>query len=57
MALLKEKRKLILKKKTRRDDRKHTKGIDYQSNSEVGSLGIKKPPDLGFALDFNITEK
>ena len=31
--------------------------MDYQSNSEVGSLGIEKPPDLGFALSFNETDK
>ena len=47
----------IEKKKTRRDDRKYTKGVDYQSNSEVGPLGIEKPSDLGFALNFNRTEK
>ena len=31
--------------------------MDYQSNSKVGSLGIEKPPDLGFALSFNETDK
>jgi len=31
--------------------------VDYQSNSEVGSLGIEKPPDLGFALSFNEIDK
>jgi len=29
------------------------KRIDYQSNKEVGSLGIEKPPDLGFTLSRN----
>jgi len=31
--------------------------VDYQSNLEVGSLVIEKPPDLGFALSFNETDK
>ena len=34
-----------------------TKGIDYQRNSVVGSLEIEKPPDFGFALNFNKTEE
>ena len=57
MSLLKEKRKLILKGKLKEMTESMTKGVDCQSNSEVGSLEIEKFPDFGFTLNFNRTEK
>jgi len=45
--LTQRKDKLMLKE-TKKWQKAQLKGVDYQSNSEVGSLGIEKPPDLGF---------